>query len=110
MGINEKIVSQSPTADLWEGQTDEEELGMTYSQLDALLRLHIEMKHQLLRDQDITLPLMGCVECFVEDEFNVLSEKWDMDVDMVKANFIRITQLVARTEHKRILPPSYKRT
>jgi NAD+ synthase len=37
LGLPATIVDKVPTADLWEGQSDEEELGCTYSQLDALL-------------------------------------------------------------------------
>jgi NAD+ synthase len=32
-----EIIDKPPTADLWAGQTDEQELGMTYDQLDAIL-------------------------------------------------------------------------
>lgn len=37
LGLPATIVDKVPTADLWEGQSDEEELGCTYPQLDALL-------------------------------------------------------------------------
>jgi NAD+ synthase len=37
LGLPPMIVNKVPTADLWEGQSDEEELGSTYAQLDALL-------------------------------------------------------------------------
>ena len=37
LGIPQQIVEKIPTADLWEGQSDEEELGSTYARLDALL-------------------------------------------------------------------------
>ena len=37
MGLPQQIVEKVPTADLWEGQSDEAELGCTYPQLDALL-------------------------------------------------------------------------
>lgn len=35
--IPEEIITKAPTADLWEGQTDENEIGMTYAELDAVL-------------------------------------------------------------------------
>lgn len=35
-GIPESIIRKAPTADLWQGQTDEEELGFTYELLDNL--------------------------------------------------------------------------
>ena len=37
LGIPQQIVEKIPTADLWVGQSDEEELGSTYARLDALL-------------------------------------------------------------------------
>lgn len=37
LGIPESIINKKPSAGLWEGQTDEEELGMTYSQIDAFI-------------------------------------------------------------------------
>jgi NAD+ synthase len=35
--LPEKIIGRKPSAGLWEGQTDEEELGMTYEELDSIL-------------------------------------------------------------------------
>ena len=37
LGIPEHIVRKAPTAELWPGQTDEEELGFTYLQADLVL-------------------------------------------------------------------------
>jgi NAD+ synthase len=37
LNIPEKIITKAPSADLWEGQTDEGELGLTYEQLDTFL-------------------------------------------------------------------------
>ena len=37
MGVPTPILEKPPTADLWPGQTDEGELGMTYAQMDRLL-------------------------------------------------------------------------
>ena len=37
MGVPAQILRKPPTADLWPDQTDEGELGMTYSDLDRLL-------------------------------------------------------------------------
>jgi NAD+ synthase len=35
--VAESIRAKAPSADLWEGQSDEEELGATYEELDRLL-------------------------------------------------------------------------
>ena len=37
LGVPEKIMAKSPSAGLWPGQTDEEELGISYDQLDLIL-------------------------------------------------------------------------
>lgn len=37
LGVPARILEKPPTADLWVGQSDEEELGITYDVLDALL-------------------------------------------------------------------------
>lgn len=37
LDIPEEIIKKAPTADLWEGQTDENEIGMTYDELDSIL-------------------------------------------------------------------------
>jgi NAD+ synthase len=37
LGIPEEIIRKAPSAGLWAGQTDEEELGITYEQLDHYL-------------------------------------------------------------------------
>lgn len=37
LGVPSAIIDKQPSADLWEGQTDEEELGFSYPQVDRLL-------------------------------------------------------------------------
>ncbi len=37
LGVPQKIIDKPPSAGLWEGQTDEEEIGVTYEDLDACL-------------------------------------------------------------------------
>ena len=37
LGLPEKVLSKAPSADLWEGQADEDELGYTYAEVDRLL-------------------------------------------------------------------------
>ena len=38
LGIPKKIINKPPSAGLWEGQTDEKEIGISYEQLDKYLR------------------------------------------------------------------------
>ena len=42
VGVPEDIVTKTPTAGLWAGQTDEDELGMDYDTLDAILALTVD--------------------------------------------------------------------
>jgi NAD+ synthase len=37
LGVPESIIGKKPSAGLWEGQTDEDELGMKYAQIDAFI-------------------------------------------------------------------------
>jgi NAD+ synthase len=37
MGVPRRILDKAPSADLWPGQTDEDELGLTYAEMDRLL-------------------------------------------------------------------------
>ncbi len=37
MGVPEKIISKAPSAGLWPGQTDEDEIGLSYNELDIIL-------------------------------------------------------------------------
>ncbi len=37
LGIAEAVIKKAPSADLWEGQTDEQELGLTYLEADRIL-------------------------------------------------------------------------
>ena len=36
-GVPKQIIEKAPSADLWSGQTDEEEMGITYEQLDEII-------------------------------------------------------------------------
>ena len=69
LGVPEEIVNKPPSAGLWEGQTDEGEMGITYAEIDAFLQ----------------------GEAIAGD---------------VKAKLERIHAI---TEHKRQLPPIYRR-
>lgn len=42
MGVPEPIIAQPPSAGLWEGQTDEKEMGITYEKLDRILHEHYD--------------------------------------------------------------------
>jgi NAD+ synthase len=44
MGVPRVIIDKKPSADLWAGQTDEQELGFTYREVDELLFHMVDMR------------------------------------------------------------------
>lgn len=81
MDIPQVIIDKAPSADLWEGQTDEGELGFTYDEADRLLTLLVDRRYSPL-------------EC-IEEGF---------DEKLVKTVMTRIK----RSQFKRMLPPIAK--
>lgn len=47
LGIPESIVRKAPSADLWEGQTDEADLGFQYAQVDHLLYYLVDRRYSV---------------------------------------------------------------
>jgi NAD+ synthase len=55
--IPKKIISKPPSAGLWKGQTDEEEIGVSYEQLDKYLNgeeLNNKMIEEVIQNKIIT--------------------------------------------------------
>ncbi|CQR48930.1 MULTISPECIES: NAD+ synthase [Haloferax] len=80
VGVPEDLVLQTPSAEMWSGQTDEGELGLTYDALDAILALHVDgplSKSATVRHLDVT----------------------EQQVD-------RVVGLVEGSAHKRSMPPA----
>jgi NAD+ synthase len=44
MGVPAEVIEKQPSADLWAGQTDEEELGFSYRQVDELLYRMVDLR------------------------------------------------------------------
>jgi NAD+ synthase len=81
MGVPEVILGKPPSADLWAGQTDEDELGFTYDLVDRLLYLLVDQRHRP----------EAAVQAGFDRRF----------VDQVLTR-------VRRTHYKRIMPPIAK--
>ncbi len=60
LGLPESVIVKKPTADLWEGQTDEDELGFTYQEVDRLLYYMIDE-----RRSDTELQGLGYSKSFI---------------------------------------------
>jgi len=53
LGVCESILNKKPSADLWEGQSDEDELGYTYATMDKVLKKLVDenvSKENLIKD------------------------------------------------------------
>jgi NAD+ synthase len=81
MGIPDEIIDKPPSADLWAGQTDEDELGFTYEQVDQLLYLLVDQRYSPADCVEAGFP-----ESFVQD----------------------VVERVRRNHFKRVLPPIAK--
>jgi len=49
LGVSKSIIKKPPSADLWDGQSDEADLGYSYAQLDSAMKLYVE--ERLTRDE-----------------------------------------------------------
>ena len=62
MGVSLDIVQKQPSADLWVGQTDEDELGFSYRDVDRLLYLMVDQRYTRAE-----LIATGLSEPFIDD-------------------------------------------
>lgn len=81
VGMPDAIIGKAPSADLWQGQTDEGELGFTYDEADAIL---FQLVDERRRADDVIA--LG------------------FDARVVK----RIGELMQRNQFKRVTPPIAK--
>lgn len=62
VGVPKQIITKNPSADLWEGQTDEDEIGVTYEIIDKILKRLVDddelsmsqLKKEGFNDADIS--------------------------------------------------------
>lgn len=45
MGVPMEVVDKAPSADLWEGQSDEDDFGFTYAQADRILHMMVDERY-----------------------------------------------------------------
>jgi len=81
MGVPEQIIRKAPSADLWPGQTDEDEAGFSYPALDRLLFWRIDKRRSVAE-----CAALGYERTMVE----------------------RVDRMVAGAEFKRQVPPIAK--
>jgi NAD+ synthase len=80
LGAPEDLVTRTPTAAMWEGQTDEEEMGLGYDELDAILAMHVDGPFS----KSATVRTLDVPESAVE----------------------RVVELYEKSQHKRRMPPA----
>jgi NAD+ synthase len=81
IGVPEVIIAKPPTADLWAGQTDEDELGFTYEEVDKLLILLVDKRYKIEE----------CIEAGFEEKF-----------------VREVVERIRRNHYKRVMPPIAK--
>ena len=81
--IPDRVKTKAPSADLYEGQTDEQELGMTYDKLEKVL-----------------------IRC--EQGKNWIDLYTKLDV-ITKEEFIKVKDMINKSIHKNEVPPKYAR-
>ena len=64
LGIPEVIINKPPSADLWDGQTDEEELGYSYATVDDLLYYLVDQRYsrEMLLQMDFPVAMIDDVQ------------------------------------------------
>lgn len=78
--IPKNVITKAPTADLWGGQTDEQEIGMTYDKLDVLIsRAEPYWKY------------------------------FDYEDGATEEDFDKIKSMMMKSDHKNNVPPRYER-
>ncbi|MFB6072625.1 MAG: NAD+ synthase [Halobacterium sp.] len=80
LGVPEDLVRKTPTAELWADQTDEQELGVGYDTIDAVLAVHVDGGVPA----SATADHLGVGEQVVET----------------------VRELYERSKHKRAMPPT----
>ncbi len=77
VGVPAGVIEKPPSADLWVGQTDEEELGLTYGEVDSVLHYLIDHRY---------------------DRAEIIEKGFDAEV------VDGILRLIQRSQYKRRLP------
>ncbi|MWV65990.1 NAD+ synthase [Halorubrum sp. JWXQ-INN 858] len=83
VGVPHDLVMQEPTAGMWAGQTDAEEMGLDYDTVDAVLAVHVDGG----LSRDATVRELGVSAAAVD----------------------RVVELSERSAHKRSMPPAPER-
>jgi NAD+ synthase len=85
--LPKEVISKAPSADLWQGQTDEEELGISYAMADAIITLLVDERIPARSIPDYGLP----------------AEAVDRVMKLMSRNqFKRMPPIIAKLSHRTI--------
>ena len=87
LNVPKEVIDKKPSADLWEGQTDEEEMGITYAGVDKFLFEKIDE-----RRSDDELIKMGFEKTFVEKINKMISRN----------QFKRLPPIIAKVSNRTV--------
>jgi NAD+ synthase len=87
LNVPVEVIDKKPSADLWEGQTDEEEMGITYSMVDKFLYEKVDE-----RRTDEELAKMGFEKSFIEKINKMISRN----------QFKRLPPLIAKVSNRTV--------
>ena len=93
LGLPKSIIEKKPSAELWAGQTDESDIGLTYKEMDEMLPVIEEIQIKRAR--------FGVSETVKEREKEARSR-------FGKDKFCKLMERVRGSEHKRNMPPSFR--
>lgn len=87
LGVPKKIIDKKPSADLWKGQTDEDDLGFSYEQIDDYLFKKIDER---MSDEKLI------AEGFKEDFMKKINSM------IIRSQFKRVPPLIAKLANRTV--------
>ena len=94
LGVPQNIIDKKPSAELWEGHSDEDELGMTYVEMDAML------------EEFTYYTVTWYNKLFFKDKYmEKMLKKFAHKYSAEKA--VKLLALVSSSKHKKNMPPAF---
>jgi len=90
LGVPERIIKKAPSAGLWDGQTDESEIGITYDEIDEILKVQNSNMAYLRIYGDISPDGKDLLRKYGNDKVS------------------RVEGLIRGSNHKRLMPPAFR--
>lgn len=115
LGVPERIITKSPSAGLWDDQTDEGEIGFLYDDIDKYLSVREELTQnnedkynpwRLFIESDSILAFNGSKVPMVDV---MKTMKKVQSLRLPDALIERVEGMITSASHKRYFPPFFKR-